>query len=289
MRSSKYHNILARILTDQSGYRRDVRPLLEHDTEWTGNFFPKETRRAYGMLGVSRTYATNIVGHPIYQATARKFLTQKHWFWEGSRKVWAVSKPQLNNTIVFSIAPGAKPQPLHRDDSVHHSVPEPIGTYPQLKGHPRDFSLGFFVAAKKSTKGNGATRFIPGSHLWGHEQEPDESLVKYAEMEKGDAFLMLSSCFHAGSANTTADQERLIFSTLMTRGTLRQEENQYLALDRQVMRDLPVEIQKIAGYSISEPNLGWVNMTDPLVTLGADVVGNVDYYGGTDEPELDSY
>lgn len=62
----------------------------------------------------------------------------------------------------------------------------------------REASIGFFVAAKKATKENGATRFIPGSHLWAHESPPDESLCQFAEMEKGDAFLMCASCFHAG-------------------------------------------------------------------------------------------
>lgn len=109
-------------------------------------------------------------------------------------------------------------------------VPTGIESYPaDLK---RDSAVGFFVAATKVTKANGATRFILGSHLWAHELPPQKSLCQYAEMDKGDAFIMLASCFHGGSANTTADEERLVFSAFMTKGFLRQDENQYLAVDQ---------------------------------------------------------
>jgi ectoine hydroxylase-related dioxygenase (phytanoyl-CoA dioxygenase family) len=254
--------------------RKDIRPLLNKDSPWAGSFFPAQTRRAYALLNVSDVYTSKIVMHPTYQAVAAKFLTLKHWFWEGQNKQWAVSKPQLSNTIVFSIAPGATNQPLHRDDSIHQWVPKAVDVYPLDK--QRDASVGFFVAAKKATKENGATRFIPGSHLWGHDTPPNEDLCQYAEMERGDAFLMLASCFHGGSANHTEDKERLIFSSFMTRGVLRQEENQYLAVDKARMKKHPVEVQKIAGYSLSEPFLGWVESTDPRVVLDPSVAGEFD-------------
>lgn len=222
--------------------------------------------------------------HPTFRDVAAKFLTMKHWFWEGQKKIWGVSKPQLSNTIVFSIGAGASAQPLHRDDAIHQWVPKAVDVYPE--NELRDASLGFFVAAKKATKENGATRFIPGSHLWAHEQPPNEDLCEHAEMEKGDAFLMLASCIHGGSANKTTDEERLIFSSFMTRGILRQEENQYLAVSQDKMKALPVEIQQVAGYSLSEPFLGWVESTDPRVVLDPSVAGNKDMFSGEVEPEI---
>lgn len=86
----------------------------------------------------------------------------------------------------------------------------------------REAGIGWFVAGKKTTRANGATRYIPGSHLWDSEIPPDESLAFYAELEPGDCFMMLSSCYHAGSANTTKDEERLVYCSFMTRGYLRQ-------------------------------------------------------------------
>lgn len=223
--------------------------------------------------------------HPLFQGVSSKFLTQKQWFYEGTTKQWTVSRPQLSNTIVFSITPGAKAQPLHRDDSIFQWTVEETDKYPE-KLNSREASIGFFVAGKKATKENGATRFIPGSHLWGHERAPDEADCVYAEMEKGDAFLMLASSFHGGSANHTEDEERLIFSSFMTRGTLRQEENQYLSVDREAMKKLSVPIQKVAGYSLSEPFLGWVASTDPRVILDPELKGNSDMWTGAEEPEI---
>ena len=79
--------------------------------------------------------------------------------------------------------------------------------------------------------------------------------------------MMLSGCFHGGSANTTTDQERLVYSTFMTRGYLRQEENQFLANDWEAVKKLPPWIQERMGFGISRPFLGWVNLESPMTIL----------------------
>jgi ectoine hydroxylase-related dioxygenase (phytanoyl-CoA dioxygenase family) len=48
--------------------------------------------------------------------------------------------------------------------------------------------------------------------------KPDDNLVSYAELKRGDAFMIFASYYHGGGANTTKDEERLIFSCFMTRG-----------------------------------------------------------------------
>ena len=255
-------------------FAEDLRPFLEKDTPWEGDFFPKETRRCYALIGNSPTCAKKVIMHPLYQATCDKFLTTENWFWSGHEKIYAVSKPQIMNTVCFSINPGAHKQPLHRDDWAYQVVARKTDAYPE--DLQRDTSLGWFVAGKDATIANGATRFIPGSHLWEHSREPDDDLVTYAELKKGDAFMMFGSCYHGGSANTTTDQERLLFSCFMTRGWLRQEENHYLAIERETMKKLPKDVQRVAGYSLSEPFLGWVDSTDPMCVLDPEVKGNVD-------------
>jgi len=114
----------------------------------------------------------------------------------------------------------------------------------------------------------GATRFIPGSHLWDYREGPArEEQAVYAELDVGDAFMMLSGCFHGGSANTTVDEERLVYSTFMTRGYLRQEENQYLANDWKEVQKLSPRLQERMGYAISQPFLGWVDLESPMLLL----------------------
>lgn len=81
--------------------------------------------------------------------------------------------------------------------------------------------------------------------------------------EPRDGFIVLAGCYQGGSANTTADEERLLYS----RGYLRQEENQYLANDVERIKELPVWLQRFAGYSLSRPFMGWVDMDDPMKVI----------------------
>ncbi|KAF7197889.1 Dioxygenase [Pseudocercospora fuligena] len=232
---------------------KDIRPHLEADTPWEADtFFPPTTKRAFGLIGKSRAFAEDIIGNELYQAVCDRFLECKAYPWFGNRNVLNVSRPQVNNTIAFSVRPGnSYSQPLHRDDDIHYSNRQRIEKYPD-QTNSRDCGVGFFVAAKRSTKANGATRFIPASHLEDTAQPPDENFAFYAELEPGDGFIMLSSCYHGGSANTTKDEERLLFSCFMTRGYLRQEENQYLSVPIEKAKELPVRIQKLMGYQPSD-------------------------------------
>lgn len=199
---------------------RDVRPYLDADSPWVGDFFPPETRRAFGLAGKSSTFMQSIPLDPLYQAVCDRILKSTYQAYLGQKLETSVSPPQLNNTIVFSIGPGARAQDLHRDDMIHHNLIKAITADEWTPD--RETGIGFFIAGKKTTKANGATRFIPGSHLWDTLTPPSEDLTFYAELNPGDAFIMLSSCYHGGSANTTTDEERLIFSCFMTRGYLRQ-------------------------------------------------------------------
>ena len=85
---------------------------------------------------------------------------------------------------------------------------------------------------------------------------------------------MLASCFHGGGANTTTDQYRLVFGTFMTRGYLRQEENQFLAVPVEVAKDYDRSTQKIMGYSLSDPACGTVELMDPIYQLYPDELAN---------------
>ncbi|KAI9666424.1 MAG: hypothetical protein M1821_004360 [Bathelium mastoideum] len=246
----------------------DVRPWLEKDKPWEGSMFPPETRRAFSMIGKSKTFALRIVGHPLWLGVTDALLTSTlKWNWVGEKNEVSVSGPQLNNTIVFSISPGARNQALHRDDVIHHPDHRAVAEH-ELS---RDAGIGLFVGGKRTTKKNGATRFIPGSHLWDYsEGPPREDQTFYAELEPGDGFMMLSGCFHGGSANTTENEERLVYSTFSTRGWMRQEENQYLANDIEKIRELPEWLQERVGYGLSRPFLGWIDLKNPMLILHPD-------------------
>ncbi|EXJ79519.1 hypothetical protein A1O3_07798 [Capronia epimyces CBS 606.96] len=245
----------------------ETRPYIEKDRVWNGEFFPRQTRRVNSLASKSKAFMEKVTGHKLYQDVSDIMLSTTSKNWLGEKQLTCTSKPQVNATVIFSIGPGATDQPLHRDDMGHHNITRRMEAKDYKIG--QDLGIGWFVGARKTTKANGATRFIPGSHLWDADTPPSEDLTYYAELNPGDAFIMLSSCFHGGSANTTDNDERLVYTTFMTKGFLRQEENQYLNNDPEKLKVMYDDdtILKLIGYDISAPFLGWINTGNPLTFL----------------------
>lgn len=92
-------------------------------------------------------------------------------------------------------------------------------------------------------------------------------------MSKGDAFIMLASSFHGGGTNSTEDEARLMFATFSVRGHLRQEENQFLAVPRDVAKGYDRELQAFMGYSMVDPSCGYVDQVDPIFLLRPELKG----------------
>lgn len=63
--------------------------------------------------------------------------------------------------------------------------------------------IGCVTALTKTTKENGATIGIPGSHLWDPERRPYDEEAVPAELEPGDSFIFLGNLYHAGGKNIT--------------------------------------------------------------------------------------
>jgi len=161
----------------------------------------------------------------------------------------------LNATTAIRLVPGAKAQPLHRDQMAY-----------QIRHDPRNplftVMVGCLIAASKTTIKNGATRVIPGSHLWGDDRAPKLEEAVYAEMEPGSALFTLGSTFHAGSENKcdSSDPEalRTLFAVFGQRDYFRQHQEEVLSTPVEVARKLPDDILKITGYYKSVGGVGYV-------------------------------
>ncbi|KAL3460945.1 phytanoyl-CoA dioxygenase [Aspergillus heterothallicus] len=247
----------------------EIREKINGDREWDGAFFPKETKRVNGLIGNSPTYTRTQAMNPLFQSLCTELLTTRSTFWWGDTRKESVSKPYVTAAVAIQIGPGGKAQPLHGDSYVNHRVRDEIDAWDDERDEGREISIGMMVAGCKVTKENGGTQFIPGSHLWSTSREspPPQSAVVTPTLEKGDALIIFSSVFHGGGSNTTTDQHRVVYSTFVVRGYLRQEENQFLAIPQDVVKTFDRKTQEFIGYYISEPACGHVEQMDPIYVL----------------------
>lgn len=95
--------------------RAELQPVFDADIPDPSGFFPKTTRRATGLIGVSDAcveYATN----KLWIDVCNSMLTSTFQGWHGeSLETWT-TKPIISSTVGFQIHPGSRAQDLHKDD-----------------------------------------------------------------------------------------------------------------------------------------------------------------------------
>jgi ectoine hydroxylase-related dioxygenase (phytanoyl-CoA dioxygenase family) len=130
--------------------------------------------------------------------------------------------------------------------------------------------------------------FVPGSHKWDDVRVPrlDEvcfagerySLsntlllvltLQYPEMDPGSGLIFLASCYHGGGSNIIRDEVRKIHALFFVRGTLRTEENQFLAIPRSRVLTMGTNMLSLLGYKKPSTVLGIVENQDPALNLQA--------------------
>jgi ectoine hydroxylase-related dioxygenase (phytanoyl-CoA dioxygenase family) len=126
--------------------------------------------------------------------------------------------PILSASSTLDIGPGMSAQSLHRDDFIWQQRHTAQATYEV----GADMGLGILVAGIDTTVENGATVFVPGSHLWDHERLPKENEAVAAELKVGEAFLFLSSTVHGGGMNRT-NKSRAVHGFFYCRSYIRPE------------------------------------------------------------------
>lgn len=230
----------------------ELQPWLDRTPTGAGDFVGTATKRTSRLIAKSKTVGEKLAMHPmVLDAVDRMLLDRCHHY-------------HLSPTQCVSIGPNETPQPLHRDDAI----------YPFK--HPGEPSVITVIwAVSDFTLENGATQAVPGSHLWDDERMPEPGEVVQAVMPKGSAIIYDGALYHGGAPNFT-DQWRTGIILGYALGWLRQEENQYLACPPEVARTLPVKLQKLIGYQLHPPFLGWYEMNDPIQLLrdgDTDVMG----------------
>ncbi|KAK0119257.1 hypothetical protein ONS95_008108 [Cadophora gregata] len=235
--------------------KSDLAPHFDTDKVDKSGFFPRTTQRATGLLAISDA-CVELALNPLYNAIANKMISSTYTFWDAQVQETVTSKPQISSTVGFRVNPGGKQQGLHRDDSDYHT-----------RNCDMPVMMGCVTALTKTTKENGATIVIPGSHLWGPDRCPYDEESIPAELDPGSALIFLGNTYHAGGGNTTTDQARETVGIFLCKGFYRQAENQYLMVPPEKAKRLSPQAQRLLGYGISLPSVGFMKYQDPMRVL----------------------
>ncbi len=165
---------------------------------------------------------------------------------------WPMLLGNLSGNIT---GPGGAAGVLHADQIF---VPEPWPAQPQ--GANAAWALDDVTAA------NGATCFVPGSHLRNRLPRPDEVADAVAaavpmEAPAGSLIVFDSRVWHRTGANTTLDVRRAVAFGWYTRPIYRTQENWFLALDPSVRQFASDDLLVLLGYRTT--GLGLVNGISP--------------------------
>ncbi|MDA0703718.1 MAG: phytanoyl-CoA dioxygenase family protein [Proteobacteria bacterium] len=222
----------------------ELRPWWDAARTGLDDFRGRATRRVGGLIARSAAFRELILDEAC-------LALAEHALRPHCRRI------QLNYTQLILLGPGESAQPLHRDDEVW--------AWPREPGAEWSF-IGMW-AASEFTEANGATRIVPGSHLWPRDRVARSEEVVSAEMAKGDVLLHYGSVLHGGGANVTADSIRIGISFNHALGWLRQIENQFLTVPVELARELPLPLQNLIGYAVHGRILGETALEDPRVAL----------------------
>lgn len=170
----------------------------------------------------------------------------------------------LSAAQAIQIHPGEAEQGLHSDDSFYRVArPRP------------SLSVSMICAIDDFTAENGATMIVPGSHSWG---AVDQSTLARAQAEKrpvvmkaGSAIVFPGTLIHGGGANKS-NAPRLAITYQYCEGWLRQQENFFLAIPRDIAKTMSPRVRELLGYSIWPPFMGMVTAYHPQRVLDDDFV-----------------
>jgi ectoine hydroxylase-related dioxygenase (phytanoyl-CoA dioxygenase family) len=216
--------------------RTELEPHIAATPAGGDEFTGANTRRTGALLARS-TSSAEMVAHPLVLDVADKVLWEKKTTF------------QLHLTQAITITPGAVGQYLHRDQWCFDFFPFP---------DDMEVEVSTIWALDDFTEANGATRVVPGSHRADDPRQFTLADTVPAVMPRGSVVLYTGRTVHGGGANTS-NEWRTGVNVDYVLGWLRQEENQYLSVPIDVVRELPERVQRLMGYEMGAYALGYID------------------------------
>ncbi|GKT47804.1 uncharacterized protein ColSpa_07985 [Colletotrichum spaethianum] len=208
------------------------------DPKTGSNFFDGyKTNRILSLLGKTRVFDKFCL-IPQVLALNDYFLDEDYLFY-------------IMETIVIN--PGEKNQVLHHDDGVVH-LPRPR---PPV-------TAATMIVLDDYTETNGATRIIPGSHLWASDRVGEDHEAISAVCPRGSVIYFLGTTWHSGGANRT-QKPRYAATIQYCQPYIRPLENLMFGIDprRVLSGEIPKKIADMMGYRSAIPFIGYVDGLNP--------------------------
>ena len=149
----------------------------------------------------------------------------------------------MNTGQVMIIGPGEKAQWIHRDAENWPTMCSP---------HGFEVTVSCLFAISDFTAEVGATRVVPGSHLWeDYRRAPQPEEICQAVMPAGSGMIYTGRVLHSGGANVTTDQWRYGLHLSYVLGWLTPEEAGPLGASWGDVAHLSQTAQRLLGWRCS--------------------------------------
>jgi ectoine hydroxylase-related dioxygenase (phytanoyl-CoA dioxygenase family) len=198
------------------------------DNKNVNHFWGQQTKRFTRLAQRSQTFADEVLVHPILTGIADELL-KPH-----CASYW------MNTGQMMIVMPGGAPQYMHRDSDDWPAMCSPTAPPCQISCM---FALSDFTAE------NGATRVVPGSHLWSdYSRQAADDEITQAVMPAGSGMIYLGKTLHSAGANKTDNEPRFGMHLSYVLGWLTPEEAGCLGVTEDRAKTFTKQQQQLLGY-----------------------------------------
>lgn len=153
------------------------------------------------------------------------------------------------------VGPGEPAQPIHVDDGVY-AFPRP---------HPH-LVCNTMWALTDFTEETGATRVVPGSHLFDRDPDPRQVHETVPLLMAAGGIAMFVGALYHGAGENRSGHDRVGLTINYCNGSMRQQENLMLGVSPGRMMTFPRSLQDILGFKRCK-GAGHIFAQDPRLEM----------------------
>jgi ectoine hydroxylase-related dioxygenase (phytanoyl-CoA dioxygenase family) len=220
--------VVANLLSELAPQSETSQVGPKSDNKNVNHFWGQQTKRFTRLAQRSQTFADEVLVHPILTGLADELLKPycaSYW---------------MNTGQMMIVMPGGAPQYMHRDSDDWPAMCSPTAPPCQISCM---FALSDFTAE------NGATRVVPGSHLWSdYSRQATDDEITQAVMPAGSGMIYLGKTLHSAGANKTGSEARYGMHLSYVLGWLTPEEAGCLGVTEDRAKTFTKQQQQLLGY-----------------------------------------